>query len=78
MEVKRWDASTRTVVLFLPMPNLLAVGDTFEAYPGCAKDIATCRDTFDNILNFRGEPYVPGQDALTAIADVKQNTSVQS
>lgn len=31
---------------------------------GCDKRLATCRDTFQNALNYRGEPYVPGLDSL--------------
>ncbi|WP_417611453.1 DUF2163 domain-containing protein [Parasphingorhabdus sp.] len=32
---------------------------------GCDKNFATCRDRFANSLNFRGEPYLPGNDLLT-------------
>jgi hypothetical protein len=31
-------------------------------FPGCDKTRATCVAKFSNILNFRGEPDVPGQD----------------
>jgi uncharacterized phage protein (TIGR02218 family) len=31
---------------------------------GCDKRLSTCRDTFNNALNYRGEPYVPGLDSL--------------
>lgn len=31
---------------------------------GCDKRLATCRDVFGNVLNYRGEPYVPGLDSL--------------
>jgi len=31
----------------------------------CDKRYATCRDTFANILNFRGFPDLPGEDFLT-------------
>ncbi|MEM9878007.1 MAG: DUF2163 domain-containing protein [Pseudomonadota bacterium] len=31
---------------------------------GCDKRLATCRDRFNNVLNYRGEPYVPGLDSL--------------
>ncbi len=64
MEVKTWVLSTKTVVLFLPMGFDLAVGDTMKISAGCAKDVDTCRDTFDNIFNFQGEPYVPGIKVL--------------
>lgn len=47
----------------------MAVGDTFHIVPGCDKRLATCRDRYANVINFRGEPYLPGQDALTAYPD---------
>lgn len=28
-------------------------------YPGCDKKLITCCNKFNNVLNFRGEPYVP-------------------
>lgn len=31
---------------------------------GCDKRLATCRDRFSNVLNYRGEPHVPGLDSL--------------
>lgn len=66
MEIRTWDASTRTITLFLPMPDDVAVGDEFDIRPGCLKRLLEdCRDKFDNVVNFRGEPYVPGTDAVT-------------
>lgn len=32
---------------------------------GCDKRFATCRDRFRNAVNFRGEPFLPGNDLLT-------------
>lgn len=32
---------------------------------GCDRTLATCRDRFANVANFRGEPYLPGNDLLT-------------
>jgi len=50
----------------LPFPFDISIGDTYSAITGCRKrhDV-DCRDKFDNILNFQGEPHLPGQDALT-------------
>ncbi len=64
MEVRSWTQATSEVVLFLGMPGDIQVGDTLTIYPGCDKKFTTCRDKFDNLENFRGEPYVPGTDAL--------------
>jgi hypothetical protein len=50
--------------LFLDMPFDIQVGDTFNVYAGCDKRLTTCINKFVNAVNFRGEPYVPGQDAF--------------
>jgi len=65
MEVKGWTQSSSSVELFLGMPYAIEAGDELTIYPGCDKTVAMCRDRYDNILNFRGEPYVPGLDAIT-------------
>lgn len=36
-----------------------------ELIEGCDKSLATCAGRFANVLNFRGEPYLPGTDLLT-------------
>lgn len=59
------------LTLILPMPADIQVGDTFTAMPGCRGRLQDdCRDKFDNVLNFQGEPHLPGVDALTAAPDV--------
>lgn len=62
MEVKSYTAASGTVVLQLLMPYTIAAADAFTVYAGCDKALATCRDLFNNVVNFRGEPYVPGLD----------------
>ena len=41
-------------------------GVSSERFPGalCDKRLATCRDRFDNAVNFRGFPDIPGEDFL--------------
>jgi|ERR1700722_19508367 len=60
MDVKNWDAPSQTFTLWLPMPNAIQVGDTYNVYPGCDKRFATCQTKFNNAVNFGGFPYVPG------------------
>ncbi len=67
MEIKAFDDGTSEFTLFEAMTNTITVGDEFTAYHGCDKMLATCRDTFDNVENFRGEPYLPGSDAVMKI-----------
>ncbi len=66
MEVKEF--ASAQVVLALPMGKSLQVGDEFKIIAGCDKTHETCQGKFSNILNFRGEPYVPGVDALLTTA----------
>lgn len=55
------------IILELPMPNQCVIGDMYEMHAGCDYSFATCRDRFNNVLNFRGEPYVPGVDKLVQV-----------
>ena len=47
------------------MRGAVAVGDRIELREGCDKRFATCCERFDNAVNFRGEPHLPGNDLLT-------------
>lgn len=73
MEVKEF-ASTQ-VVLALPMGKSIQVGDTFDIIAGCDKTRETCQSRFSNIINFRGEPDVPGTDKLLTTAGTLSKTS---
>lgn len=39
-------------------------GDSFRAFQGCDKTTDDCLNRFNNILNYRGEPHLPGTNAL--------------
>jgi uncharacterized phage protein (TIGR02218 family) len=57
--------------LAFPMLSAVQVGDTASVHAGCRKRLEEdCRDKFDNVLNFGGEPHRPGIDALTQAVDV--------
>jgi hypothetical protein len=62
MEVKTF--APGVVTLAMPLPYPIAVGDTYTIVAGCDKTFATCRDRWNNVLFFRGEPYIPGQDTI--------------
>ena len=66
MEVKEF-ASTQ-VVLALPMGKSIQIGDSFNIIAGCDKTRETCQSKFTNIINFHGEPDVPGTDKLLTTA----------
>ncbi|AFU86578.1 tail assembly protein [Caulobacter phage CcrRogue] len=59
-EIKLWSGGVFT--LFQRTYYPITEGDRFVVYPGCDKRRSTCGDKFNNILNFRAEPDVPGQD----------------
>ncbi|MBS3849111.1 DUF2163 domain-containing protein [Devosia sp. BSSL-BM10] len=40
----------------------VAVGDTFGVTAGCDRRFSTCQAKFDNAVNFRGFPHIPGSD----------------
>lgn len=83
-EIKSWDGINLT--LFTPLPFALTVGDSFKIEPGCDKTPTTTgclkfqgysSDGFQtiiaptNILNFRGEPFIPGTDLQLQYPDAK-------
>jgi uncharacterized phage protein (TIGR02218 family) len=55
--------------LWETMPFDVGIGDTFTVTAGCDKSLETCRDRFHNVANFRGFPFIPGNDALTSYAN---------
>ncbi|MGY6549259.1 MAG: DUF2163 domain-containing protein [Roseinatronobacter sp.] len=56
----------RRVTLWESLRAPLAPGDVLRLEVGCDKQAATCHARFDNFLNFRGFPHIPGEDWMTA------------
>jgi uncharacterized phage protein (TIGR02218 family) len=73
MEILDWEDNgdgTGTLTLFAPLVEAPAIGDTFTLKNGCSKlrksddaTMPTCL-TYDNVINFRGYPEVPGSDQV--------------
>lgn len=57
------------VELKFAVPNVIAAGDTLEVVAGCDHHFETCK-AYNNAVNFRGEPHVPGQNAVFKILAV--------
>lgn len=57
----------RQVTLWAGLGGELAVGDTVRLTAGCDKRMETCRFKFDNLVNFRGFPDIPGDDWTVAV-----------
>lgn len=55
--------------LWETLPFDIQAGDTFTVTAGCDKALETCGARFNNIVNFRGFPFIPGTDALTSYAN---------
>lgn len=49
-------------VMLMPFPEDFLVGDEVQLQIGCDKTLEVCIKNYNNILNFRAEPYVPGTD----------------
>lgn len=65
LKVKSFAAGVFTTSLETPFT--LTVGDHVTVVAGCRKRlIEDCQAKFDNVVNFGGEPHVPGADLLTA------------
>ncbi len=45
--------------LMYPLPSIPTVGDTFTAYFSCDKTQSICTGRFNNLVNYRGYPYIP-------------------
>ena len=69
--VRNWDTGDSTLSLFLPALFAVEVGDTFTIRPGCDKSFATCKAKFDNAVNFRGFPHVPGNEQILRYPDAQ-------
>jgi len=63
MEIKTSTAAG-VITLQQAMPNVTVIGDTYSLSAGCDKLLATCKTKFNNVVNFRGFPHVPGQDQM--------------
>lgn len=64
IEVKSHGVSNGVISLELwqEPPNLVTIGDTFSVEAGCDKQPKTCKDRYNNFINFQGFPYIPGPD----------------
>lgn len=68
MEIVDFDTTHNQITLFEPMVYDIKVGDTLLLSTGCNKSRDNCK-LYKNILNFRGEPDVPGQDEYLSYPD---------
>jgi uncharacterized phage protein (TIGR02218 family) len=67
MEVKSYALAGGAFVLTQAMPYPIQIGDEYTVYAGCNKTFAMCKAKFNNVINFQGFPYIPGQDQLIKV-----------
>jgi uncharacterized phage protein (TIGR02218 family) len=70
---RRRSDGVRHIALWQAPGRPMASGDRFRIIAGCDKRAETCRAKFDNLVNFRGFPLIPGDDWVTAYP--KEGTS---
>ena len=61
-------AGARRLTLLEAPVRPIAPGHGFAVRAGCDKRVETCRYRFANVVNFRGFPHIPGQDAVLRYA----------
>jgi uncharacterized phage protein (TIGR02218 family) len=69
MDIGEWNGTT--ITLFESMPSAIANGDTFTIEPGCNHFTSDCFNKFNNIVNFGGEPDIPGTDKIMQYPDAR-------
>ncbi len=63
----RIEGGLRLIELWSPLRAPLGPEDTILIEPGCDKRASTCRSRFANMANFRGFPFIPGEDWLMSV-----------
>jgi hypothetical protein len=77
VEVKDDDGAGH-LALYLPLGFQFQVGDRVLLSAGCQRTLDHCLHKFNNILNMRAEPYLPGIDTVISVvtsADVKHTSA---
>ncbi|CAN5481264.1 DUF2163 domain-containing protein [soil metagenome] len=60
-------AMGRVVIELWEAPSvIIQASDDFTIVAGCDRQWRTCKAKFDNAVNFRGFPHMPGNDSITA------------
>jgi uncharacterized phage protein (TIGR02218 family) len=76
MEVKDYTGTGGVFKTVSPMPFTVQVGDNYSAYRGCDKQKNTCKNTFDNLINFRGFAEIPGLDLIRKVPDINPDSGL--
>ena len=67
----KWDRvnaeGRREIELWMALRGDVQPGDIVRMEAGSDGTLSTCRDKFDNVVNFRGFPFIPGDDWLASV-----------
>jgi uncharacterized phage protein (TIGR02218 family) len=66
IKTHRQEGLRATIAFWTPPARAVAAADMALLTAGCDKSPSTCRNKFDNIVNFRGFPHMPGNDRVVA------------
>jgi uncharacterized phage protein (TIGR02218 family) len=47
------------LIRLVAVPNGLSLGQEIKIYAGCDHRVQTCKDKFNNVPNFGGQPFIP-------------------
>lgn len=59
------ETQSGTTLGLLDLTTGLSVGQAVAIYPGCDRRLATCNSKFNNLLNYGGSPYMPGDSPMS-------------
>lgn len=62
IQSERTNSNSRSINLEAELGADLVIGDTVTLTAGCDKRQATCLAKFNNVANFQGFPFIPGDD----------------
>lgn len=65
-QIEAYSSGSGTIATIEPMPFPVEVGDTFQIRADCSKVAAACT-AFSNLVNFKGEPFIPVADGLESM-----------
>jgi len=57
-------ASAQGLILDRPLDQTIQIGTMALVREGCAHTLSDCSNRFGNAINFRGEPFLPGNDLI--------------
>lgn len=66
----RVQTTANTLFLFEETPFPISAGVEVKLISGYNGTLEQARDKFDNVINFRGEPFIPGIDNVTRQGDI--------